>query len=100
MISGAEPNLRFHKPSVIMTVGFAPRRSSSGLKVRPISGLTPRISKNPAEIISPCKRSGSPAPERLKPVDRYAARGDKVRFICRQSTILGYDIEQVLQFAI
>src|ERR1700751_4942517 len=95
---GSDPYLRFHKLSVIITVGFAPIRSSSSEKVRPKRGFTPRSSKKPAEIISPCNRSGSPCPVKSNPVERYAAIELKVRFMRRQSSKFGYEIEPFLKF--
>ena len=100
IIVGSDPYFRFHNPSVIITVGLAPSRSSSAEKLRPKRGFIPRISKKPAEIISPCRCSGSPCPERLNPVERYAAMELKLRFIRRQSSKFGYEIDPFLKFGI
>ena len=64
--SGEEPNLRFHKPSLISTTGAAPTWSSSGRNARPMTGFTPSNGKKLAEIISAGTRSASPIPVRLK----------------------------------
>ncbi len=50
----------------------------------------PSVEKNSAETSRPCKRSGSPAPVKLKlSFPRTAAIESKAVFCARQSTKLG-----------
>jgi hypothetical protein len=53
------------------------------------------VEKNPAETARPCKRSGSPAPVKLKlSFARTAAIEEQTVFCARQSAKLGYDGEK------
>src|SRR5271170_7528260 len=99
-MSGAEPNLRCHKPALISATGAVPRRSSSAVNDRPRVGLTPKISKKFAETMPTRTRSASPLPVMLKSSPRYAAIEVKLELLRRQSKKLGQEIEELSKFAV
>jgi hypothetical protein len=85
---GLEANLRFQSPSEIITVGFAPSRSSSAVKVRPSIGVTPSISKKPADTMLPAEVLG-------------LARSGELRIAiaighhCVEATVVALPVEKV-----
>src|SRR5262249_56032681 len=89
---GSPTNLRGKTRTLKTPAGAAPGLSSSARKSRPTSGLIPRVEKNSAETSRPDRRSGSPAPVKLKlSFPRTADIEEQTVFCARQSTKLGYD---------
>src|SRR4029453_10956861 len=75
-----------------MAVGDAPGRSSSVRKSRPSTGDTPNNDKKQADTNLACKRSGSPAPLKLKfSFERTADADANTLRSSRQSTKFGYE---------
>src|SRR5262249_35618794 len=62
VMSGAAPKRRRHSASLNSATPADPGRSSSGEKLRPITGATPRIGSGGAVIIFAGTRSGSEPP--------------------------------------
>src|SRR6516164_8688019 len=84
-----ESNLRFQKPSLIITTGDAPNSSSAARNVRPSTGCTPSNGKKLADIISAGMRSDSASPVKLKLSGRYMAKESKEWLSCVQSRKFG-----------
>ena len=60
--AGVAPKRRCQYPCEITTVGAAPGRSSAAVKVRPATGVAPRICNTSCVISRLVTDSGSPSP--------------------------------------